>query len=94
MPKKFDINSMKEMKECFEILQYLSDFCDNQIDDKTKNKIINHLQDCKNCEKFGREFSGLLAKIKEIKNINPLESGKLDILNTKILERIRDATKK
>ena len=50
---------------CSDVLARLSDFLDGELSEDDQSLILEHLAGCDWCERFGADFSSLVAKMRE-----------------------------
>jgi len=48
---------------CMQVLEYLSDYLDGNLNADTVERIENHLRGCNWCEQFGREFASTVKDL-------------------------------
>ena len=61
---------------CREVLADLSDFVDQVLPTDRVRQIEAHLQECDWCERFGGEFSSVIAALRRVSNpVVPLPTG-------------------
>lgn len=53
---------------CKEILQLLSDYIDGEMDDETRERMRQHLEDCPPCDEFLDEFRSSIKLVHETRN--------------------------
>lgn len=49
---------------CRDVLDWLSDYLDGELDPKRVRQVDAHLAGCDRCERFGGEFSQVVASIR------------------------------
>jgi anti-sigma factor (TIGR02949 family) len=75
---------------CAEIVKLLSDYIDGEMDDVTRARLEQHLQDCPPCDEFLDEFRNSVKLVNQIKKETiPQEMKRRlhDFLNTEIARR-------
>ncbi len=66
---------------CFEVLERLSDYLDNELAADARENLEAHLRGCDWCERFGGEMAGLVKALREeLAEAEPLEPDLLDRL--------------
>jgi len=59
---------------CRDVLADLSEYLDNQLVSERRAQIDDHLRGCANCERFGGEFSAVVAALRRcLANPEPLD---------------------
>jgi anti-sigma factor RsiW len=49
---------------CFEVLEHLSDYVDDDVSVELRERIETHLQGCDWCERFGNQFSEVVGAVR------------------------------
>lgn len=50
---------------CFEVLERLSDYLDEDVSEETRARIEAHLRGCDWCERFGGRFQGAVEELRQ-----------------------------
>jgi anti-sigma factor RsiW len=59
-----DLNRLVAGLRCREVLAHLADYVDGELPSETMERIEAHIRGCDQCEKFGGEYSQLVAALR------------------------------
>ena len=58
---------------CGEVLEVLSDFVDSSLSEQRVQQISAHVAECRQCERFGSDFSSALEALQSLGKAPPLD---------------------
>lgn len=59
-----DLNRLVAGMRCREVLALLADYMDGELSPDTRERLETHVRQCEQCEKFGGEYSELVATLR------------------------------
>lgn len=72
------------MKKCYIIKNLIQEYIDNTIDEVNKQKLLNHIKECKDCEQEFKDYFKIINSLKNIKE-TPLPNGFEERLHNKLI---------
>lgn len=71
---------------CSEVLAALSDYMENSLNKERVSQIVGHVEECRNCERFGADFASAMNALRSMSSAPVLDSAIAERLRLAIAE--------